>query len=203
MDRTAYGLRRTPYYRNAYNGYGWELADWNPWDTSWNEKKEYNTLGQGFWWEYTAGRKTSSGKGCEACINGTENDDAKHMVTKYQEMLVHLGYLAQANVNGIFGDETRVAVEEFQQASGIGVDGLIGPDTQVALQAAITRSPAPTSTTTTSTTTAPPGTQPADNGVVPPPPPPENGKVTDEPWFWAAATVGGFAVVALLVRGLR
>jgi len=202
MDRTAYGIRRTPYYQNAYNGYGWELADWNPFATSWNEKKAYNTLGQGFWWEYTAGRSTSSGKGCEACINGSENTEAAHMVRKYQEMLVHLGYLAQANVNGIFGDETRVAVEEFQQAFGISVDGLIGPDTQVALQAAITRSPAPTSTTTFPSGTQPSGApQPTDDAA--PPPPPEDGKVTDEPWFWAVATVGGFAVVALLVRGLR
>jgi peptidoglycan hydrolase-like protein with peptidoglycan-binding domain len=120
------------------------------------------------------------------------------MVRKYQEMLVHLGFLATADTGaGIIGNETTAAIKAFQRASSIGVDGLIGPDTQRALQTAIARSPAPASTTT-----FPAVTQPADNGVVPPPPP-EDGKMTDEPWFWAVAAVGGFAVAAFVVRGLR
>lgn len=55
-------------------------------------------------------------------------------VTKLQQALVDAGFpLPKFGVDGIFGSETRTAVRDFQQASGILVDGLVGPQTMGAL----------------------------------------------------------------------
>ena len=55
-------------------------------------------------------------------------------VTKLQQALVDAGFpLPKFGVDGIFGSETRTAVRDFQQASGILIDGLVGPQTMGAL----------------------------------------------------------------------
>ena len=49
-----------------------------------------------------------------------------------QGILHRLGYEID-EVDGVFGKQTRAAVEEFQGAIGIEVDGLVGTDTANAL----------------------------------------------------------------------
>ena len=57
-----------------------------------------------------------------------------------QAQLVFLGYdLGTHGADGRFGDHTRRAVEAFQRAEGIGIDGAIGPETRAALDAAVER----------------------------------------------------------------
>ncbi|MBQ8135221.1 MAG: peptidoglycan-binding protein [Lachnospiraceae bacterium] len=41
--------------------------------------------------------------------------------------------LGGLTVDGIFGQETRAAVKEFQEANGLTVDGIVGPQTWNAL----------------------------------------------------------------------
>ena len=60
--------------------------------------------------------------------------DTRHL----QFLLAYLGYLPASGVDGIWGGQTRAAVEDFQRAfGGIAVDGDPGPETQKALKHAV------------------------------------------------------------------
>lgn len=96
-------------------------------------------------------------------------------VTKLQQALVDAGFpLPKFGVDGIFGSETRTAVRDFQQASGILVDGLVGPQTMGALD---TRFIGPTPPLPTPPVPTPPGPVPPvpipPVPIPPVPPPPE------------------------------
>lgn len=66
--------------------------------------------------------------------NGREGDDVREM----QEGLIRLGYdLGRWGADGDFGDATEMAVRRFQIHSGLGVDGVFGPKTLAAFQAAL------------------------------------------------------------------
>lgn len=55
-------------------------------------------------------------------------------VAEVQRRLQHLGYdIGPAGVDGIFGDDTAAAVRHLQATAGIGVDGIVGPQTRGAL----------------------------------------------------------------------
>lgn len=54
-----------------------------------------------------------------------------------QDILMAMGYdIGSSGADGIFGEKTRKAVMEFQAASGLGVDGIVGPMTWEKLEAA-------------------------------------------------------------------
>lgn len=66
--------------------------------------------------------------------NGCEGDDVKEM----QAMLLQLEYdLGKWGADGDFGDQTEIAVLEFQLANGLEDDGIVGPLTLEALENAI------------------------------------------------------------------
>jgi hypothetical protein len=73
----------------------------------------------------------------EACYDNERllrgGDPDKAAITKIQQALVDAGFpLPKFGVDGLFGDETKAAVEDFQRASGLtgrDVDGIIGPIT--------------------------------------------------------------------------
>ncbi|WP_035284530.1 RHS repeat-associated core domain-containing protein, partial [Clostridium sp. Maddingley MBC34-26] len=63
--------------------------------------------------------------------------DSGDEVTQLQQKLIDLGYdLGGYGADGQFGPATQAAVEQFQQDQGIGVDGIVGRETQVWLQTA-------------------------------------------------------------------
>ena len=65
-------------------------------------------------------------------------------VRKLQQALVDAGFpLPKFGVDGSFGSETRTAVRDFQQASGINIDGLVGPETMGALDTRFSGGPTP------------------------------------------------------------
>ena len=65
-------------------------------------------------------------------------------VFELQEALLSLGYrLPQYGSDGDYGEETKAAVEEFQQDYRLNVDGAAGPDTLEALKNAYTHQDAP------------------------------------------------------------
>ncbi len=55
------------------------------------------------------------------------NGDRGLEVTELQRSLQTLGYNVSAD--GVFGSQTEAAVEDFQRRRGIGVDGVVGPNT--------------------------------------------------------------------------
>jgi hypothetical protein len=57
-------------------------------------------------------------------------------VTKVQQALASAGY-DPGPVDGSFGAQTQAAVQSFQQAKGLTVDGIVGPETIKALNASI------------------------------------------------------------------
>jgi peptidoglycan hydrolase-like protein with peptidoglycan-binding domain len=59
--------------------------------------------------------------------------DRGEEITLIQESLAVAGFAA--GTNGIFDSETQEAVRQFQQARGLAVDGIVGPQTMAALPA--------------------------------------------------------------------
>lgn len=64
---------------------------------------------------------------------GDRGDRTKAMQAK----LVTLGYLNPGADDGLFGKVTTAAVEQFQNDNDLEVDGLVGPNTSAALDAAV------------------------------------------------------------------
>lgn len=58
--------------------------------------------------------------------------DSGAAVTKLQQLLNAKGI--NITVDGVFGSATRAAVVQFQQQSGLAVDGIVGPKTWQALR---------------------------------------------------------------------
>jgi len=66
-------------------------------------------------------------------------DTREHRVRALQERLVALGY--RTDIDGDFGPETRRAVQIFQADQSLDPDGIVGPQTQNALDTAIPQTP--------------------------------------------------------------
>ncbi|MEL6222788.1 MAG: peptidoglycan-binding domain-containing protein [Cyanobacteria bacterium J06627_8] len=84
-----------------------------------------------------------------------QNGDEGLDVTLLQQELADLGYF-NTNVTGYFGDITEAAVEQFQRANGLVVDGVVGPATEAVLQALTTPTTVVTPTIATTSTVATP-----------------------------------------------
>jgi peptidoglycan hydrolase-like protein with peptidoglycan-binding domain len=65
---------------------------------------------------------------------GFSEPSGSDRVKAVQRQLNRLGYRA-GDVDGLFGPITESAVRRFQQATGLGVDGIVGPQTRQALKA--------------------------------------------------------------------
>lgn len=70
-------------------------------------------------------------------IRGGAAARSAQQVEQLQKALIGLGYLDD-EADGVYGARTRAAVRSFQDAYGLGVDGIAGPDTMTALKNAVT-----------------------------------------------------------------
>ncbi|TJX12978.1 spore cortex-lytic enzyme [Tissierella creatinini] len=59
---------------------------------------------------------------------GNQGDDVKRV----QDKLLRWGYY-DGNIDGVYGARTYRAVRRFQERNGLGVDGIVGPSTAIAL----------------------------------------------------------------------
>ena len=59
--------------------------------------------------------------------------DTGEQVKLLQNALIQLGYL-NSKADGVYGIDTKVAVEKYQQAKGLAEDGVVGPQTLHSLQ---------------------------------------------------------------------
>jgi hypothetical protein len=64
--------------------------------------------------------------------------DTGEQVKVLQRALIHLGYLT-GTVDGVYGINTKVAVEKFQIAKNLSEDGVLGPQTLSALQQTLSK----------------------------------------------------------------
>lgn len=64
---------------------------------------------------------------------GVVLNDRGEGVNLIQTRLAVLGFLDHGNVDGIFGKETQAAVKKFQASKGLTADGIVGPNTRLAL----------------------------------------------------------------------
>jgi peptidoglycan hydrolase-like protein with peptidoglycan-binding domain len=73
----------------------------------------------------------------EACFDNErvlQRGDSSSAVRKIQEALIVLGIpVPGEGANGVFGGETELAVRSYQEARGLKVDGVVGPDTMESL----------------------------------------------------------------------
>ncbi len=106
----------------------------------------------------------------EACYDNEtflENGDRGPAVEKVQKALMAAGFqLPKFGADGVFGEETKSAIKSYQQARGLKVDGIIGPNTIGRMDVEFT----PTSPVTPPTPT-PPVTPPTPTPPVTPPTP--------------------------------
>lgn len=65
--------------------------------------------------------------------------DTGAQVKVLQRALTHLGYPV-GKIDGDYGAATKAAVEKFQKAQGLDVDGVVGPKTLAALKQALAQS---------------------------------------------------------------
>ena len=95
------------------------------------------------WVEYTNGESgMGNGELRPTLRNGAKGEAVKAL----QERLIELGYgfyLGRWGADGDFGCATENAVMAFQDASGLTVDGIVGPKTWAALDAAQADKPEP------------------------------------------------------------
>ena len=70
---------------------------------------------------------------------GTKGNDVKQMQKVLKQLGYELGNFGENKdgIDGIFGSVTQAAVRAFQEANGLMVDGIVGPETLKALKAAI------------------------------------------------------------------
>src|SRR6266508_2896105 len=61
-------------------------------------------------------------------------------VEQLQRLLASMRFFVP-DIDGVFGDDTMHAVMAFQKANGIGIDGVVGPETRTALEHPLTLTP--------------------------------------------------------------
>lgn len=71
-----------------------------------------------------------------ACITPLQSGSSKKAVALLQHQLQQLGYY-QGEQDGLYGPGTEGAVAEFQRDHNLGVDGIVGCDTQAAINEAL------------------------------------------------------------------
>lgn len=120
-------------------------------------------------------------RSCSACATGYDGQ-GRDEIAAIQTALGTLGYLDASAVTGQYGSQTYTAVQQFQTAYGLDVDGRVGPSTlgllmeqaerRAQAQAALTAVPAP------SEPIAPALPLPSPGAGAPPQ------KLTDNPMFY-------------------
>lgn len=104
-------------------------------------------------------------------------------VTYYQQTLRSLGFdLGASGADGLWGDRTRESVRAYQQRKRIGVDGLLGPETQRALQS----EPEPVQPAATPAVQRPPPASEWDTAPV------TRIHLPDQPWWQDVPSTRGF-----------
>lgn len=107
---------------------------------SWQMGKPYSTTME--FWHYQCDEGMHWQDAMECLRN---NEPAKHKdrilgrndrgdeVSFIQLQLMKLGFLPSSEIDGVFGQNTHTAVQEFQRKHGLSADGLVGPETRKVL----------------------------------------------------------------------
>ncbi len=73
-------------------------------------------------------------------LGGVRKGERSALVERMQDRLVQMGFMTarqKATGPGIFGSQTKAALEQFQRRNGLGVDGIFGPRSYKALFGAV------------------------------------------------------------------
>jgi len=83
--------------------------------------------------QQTTTQQTNTTPSVEAPAQTLAPGDTGSQVKVLQNALIHLGYL-KSKADGVYGIDTKVAVERFQIAKNLAEDGVVGTQTLAALQ---------------------------------------------------------------------
>lgn len=83
--------------------------------------------------QQTTTQATTTTPGVQAPAQTLAPGDTGAQVKLLQTALIHLGYL-KGTADGVYGIDTKVAVEKFQIAKNLSEDGVLGPQTLHSLQ---------------------------------------------------------------------
>jgi|CXWL01.1.fsa_nt_gi hypothetical protein len=109
------------------------IPAWNGWQKNYNRREfwhyQYNPAN--LTWD--AAMLELRGKTRPAAEKVLGLNDRGDAVREVQAKLAAKGLLPQKEVDGVYGAKTKAAVEKFQRANKLNVDGLVGPQTRAKL----------------------------------------------------------------------
>lgn len=111
------------------------IPAWNGWQSNYNRREfwHYCYNPQNLTWD--AAMLQLRGK-ARPVVQVFGLNDRGAGVTRLQQKLAELRFLPQSEVDGVFGAQTKAAVEKFQRMKNLAADGIVGANTITALFAA-------------------------------------------------------------------
>lgn len=110
------------------------IPAWSGWRDHYNRREfwHYQYNPQNLTWDAAMLELKGKTRPAEDAVIGL--NDRGPAVTSLQTALADKGYLDSAEIDGVFGAKTKLAVMDLQKASGLDADGLVGPDTRKKLE---------------------------------------------------------------------
>ena len=145
-DYRGYAVTASLYdFTAAAEGLGFHrIPAWRGWEHAYNLREFWHyQFDEGMSWDAAMrmlkannGDAITQARSSPAAIIGLNDRDqnAFGIVTKIQTALALAGLLPTSEIDGVFGDKTRNAVQAFQRLHGLEPDGIVGPKTFELLQ---------------------------------------------------------------------
>ncbi len=113
------------------------IPAWNGWQSHYNRREFWHyCYAPGLTWDSAMLQLRDKARPVEQVFQIFGLNDRGVGVTRLQQKLAELNLLPQPEVDGVFGAQTKAAVEKFQRSKNLPADGIVGAKTMTALLAA-------------------------------------------------------------------